>query len=134
MQVDDGDAGSRPIEASRPVVMVANAENALFALLDRWLAEIGCIVIRESSQCSEHANRPRLLIVDIAFPREGGLQMLKQLSDRHPLVPVVVLSGTFLPGTKPGGTVAKKLGAAAVLPTPVSREVLISTVRQLLSV
>jgi DNA-binding NarL/FixJ family response regulator len=40
-----------------------------------------------------HQTQPELLILDLSLPGVSGLRLLEQLAERHPDVPVVVLSG-----------------------------------------
>ncbi|WP_298824681.1 hypothetical protein [uncultured Piscinibacter sp.] len=49
-------------------------------------------------------------------------------------MPVVVLSPTLLPHVSPQGEVARALGAAAVLPSPLSRDLLCDTIATLVNV
>jgi len=61
-------------------VMLVDADPALAELLEEWLAEQGCATVRE---------HPDLVLVDLPFPRERGLQVLRRLGEAHPDTPVV---------------------------------------------
>ena len=59
-----------------------DADPALAELLEEWLAREGCRAVRE---------RPDLVLVDLPFPRERGLQVLKRLGAAYPDIPVVAM-------------------------------------------
>jgi CheY-like chemotaxis protein len=63
-------------------VLLVDADPALAELLEEWLAGQGCRVVQE---------RPDLVLVDLPFPRERGLQRLRQVGDAHPDTPVVAM-------------------------------------------
>lgn len=63
-------------------VLVVDADPALAELLEEWLADHGCRPV---------ADRPQLVLVDLPFPRDRGLQVLKKLGEAHPHTPVVAM-------------------------------------------
>lgn len=109
-------------------VLLLDIEPSTAALFDEWLARDRRCIWQGQAQ----AGNVGLIVIELAFPRQGGRQRLEQLHRLWPGVPVVVLSPTFLGGVSPSGEVARQLGAAAVLPAPVSRETLRATVNGLL--
>lgn len=109
-------------------VLLLDIEPSTAVLFDEWLARDGWRIWQERAP----AGVVRLIVIELAFPRQGGRQRLAQLHGLWPGVPVVVLSPTFLVGVAPRGEVARQLGAAAVLPAPVTRETLRATVNGLL--
>lgn len=111
-----------------PGVLLLDIEPSTAALFDEWLARDG----RRIWQGDAPAGAVGLIVIELAYPRQGGRQRLAQLQRQWPGVPVVALSPTFLVGVSPSGEVARQLGAAAVLPAPVSRETLRATVNGLL--
>jgi CheY-like chemotaxis protein len=112
---------------------VVDADPALFELLQEWLAGNGCAVCSEASHGPGAAAHADAIIVDVPFPRHGGLGTLRRIEAEHPATPIIVLSPTFFTSIDSEGTVARKLGVAAVLPSPVRREALIEAVARLLS-
>jgi len=110
-------------------ILVAEADCALFALLKEWLAAWGC-VLSGACQPDKAQEGYDVIVVDLPFPRQGGLDRLKDLTREHPGTPIVALSGNFLPGVCASGSVARELGVASVLPKPVTRDALITAVRQ----
>jgi two-component system, NtrC family, response regulator AtoC len=73
---------------------------------------------------------PALVILDVAMPRKDGISTLREIRQRHPALPIIMLSGL-------SSTVnivdAMKLGANDFLTKPVPHEVLRQAVDQLLS-
>jgi CheY-like chemotaxis protein len=106
-------------------ILLVDADPALSGLIEEWLAALGCSVVQE---------RPDLILVDVAFPRQGGADVLKRLGAEHPGTPLLALSSNFFGRIERNGAVARALGVAAVLPKPVSREALIAAVRNLVPV
>ena len=113
-----------------PGVLLVDIEPALTGLLQEWLASDG-LQVREAGVA--HAHEPvALILIDLPYPRRDGTRRLQQLARAWPGVPVVVLSATVFAGVAAHGEVARQLGAAAVLATPVARATLRATVRALL--
>jgi CheY-like chemotaxis protein len=111
-------------------VLLCDIEPAMAALFAEWLGADGL-------QADADASRPEppaaLILIELPFPRQGGALRLRELARTWPGVPLVVLSPTLLPGVAPQGEVARTLGAAAVLPAPVSRAALRAAVAQVLA-
>ena len=112
--------------SERPRVLIVGADPALFALLSEWLAAAGI-----DAQDDVRA-RCDLILVDVAFPREGGCERLRALMDRHDGLPVVAVSSAFFANVDSGGCCARQLGVSAVLPKPLARESLLEALRPLL--
>jgi CheY-like chemotaxis protein len=105
-------------------VRVVDADPALRELLEEWLQPLGHRVV-------EGGGRVGLVVIDVASPRQGGLEVLKRIAAEHPGAPQLVLSSSFFPGIDCCGDVARTLGVAGVLPKPVSREAVLAAVRRL---
>ncbi len=112
--------------SERPRVLIAGADPALFALLSEWLAAAG-IDAHDDLQA-----RCDLVLVDFAFPREGGCERLRSMKARYEGTPVVILSSTFFANVDRSGPCARQLGVAAVLPKPIAREALLDALLPLL--
>jgi CheY-like chemotaxis protein len=110
-------------------VLLCDIEPAMAALFAEWLGADGL-------QADADASRPEppaaLILIELPFPRQGGTLRLRELAGAWPGVPLIVLSPTLLPGVSPQGEVARALGAAAVLPAPVSRAALRAAVARVL--
>ncbi len=111
-------------------VLLCDIEPATVALFAEWLAADG---LRADSDAQASAPPVALILIELPFPRQGGQQRLHDLACAWPGVPVIVLSPTLLPGVSPQGEVARALGAAAVLPAPLSRAALREAVARLLT-
>lgn len=115
-----------------PRVLVVDADRALLGLIEEWLNAEGCVVVAQGDADSHEAERFDLVIVDVPFPRDGGVDSVSRLSKRHPMTPILALSSTFFARIECCGPVARALGVACVLPKPVSRQALIDAVRRVL--
>lgn len=111
-------------------ILVADADCALFGLLKEWLAGLGCVLAGACQPDEPAGDGYDVIVVDVPFPKQGGLDAVKDLARQHPGTPIVALSGSFLPGVCGSGRVARELGVASVLPKPVTREALVDAVHQ----
>ena len=111
-------------------ILVVDADPALLDLLEEWLGEQGFRVVAEGE--ASVRNDFDLAIVDVPFPRNGGLARLKRVAESHPGVPVLALSSNFFAGVASTGVVARALGVAGALAKPLSRDALLAAVSELL--
>lgn len=117
-------------ERRRCRVLVIGADNATYGLLAQWLEDAGCEAVDEADAPCAPAGGWQVVVVEVPFPRDG-LAGLRQVGARHPGVPVLALSATFLPHVARSGETARALGVAGVLPKPLQREALVAAVRRL---
>ena len=115
----EGDGGTRAVR-----ILVADADCALYGLLEEWLAASGYVLAGACAPDAARHNGYDLIVVDLPFPREGG-DVLRQLRHEHPDVPIIALSASFFSGVVLSGALARSLGVASVLPKPVTREALL---------
>jgi len=113
-------------------VLVVDADGPMFGLLEAWLIADGCVVLDEHALHRSADESVDLVIVDVPFPRQAGVDWIARIAARHPMAPVLALSSTFIAGIECCGPVARALGAACVLPNPCSREALLGAVRRLI--
>jgi CheY-like chemotaxis protein len=111
-------------------ILVADTDCALFGLLSEWLAACGCVLAGACGPDEDAHERYDVIVVDVPFPRQGGLDVLKDLAREHPHTPIVAISANFLPGVEASGAVARELGVSSVLAKPVNRDALIAAVQQ----
>lgn len=121
--------GDRGPDAIR--ILVADADCALYGLLEEWLAGSGYVLAGACAPDEEAHDGYHLIVVDLPFPRAGG-DVLSQLRREHPGTPIIALSASFFPGVELSGVLARALGVASVLPKPVTREALIVALRHAL--
>jgi CheY-like chemotaxis protein len=107
--------------------LVAGVELALFELLREWLCAAGFDVEHEHGGGHHAVN---LLILDVAYPRECGREVVRAAQARHPGVPIIALSPAFTAGAQGSRNVARDLGVAKVLAQPVQREAFIAAVTE----
>lgn len=119
------DAGPRPLR-----VIVVGADAALLGLLDAWLGEQGCSVMAEPAHDCAAPPDADLVLVDVPFPRQGGLDVLGRVARTYAGTPVLALSAGFFAGIGASGAVARALGVAAALPKPLSRDALLAAVQR----
>lgn len=121
----------RRASAPHPVLVV-DADPALRGLLEEWMGECACELTYADTGGDRPPGRFDLVVVDIAFPRQVGPELLRRLSEDHPGTPIVALSPTFLGSVACAGALARTLGAARVLSKPVSRGALLAAACHLL--
>ena len=124
-------SGARAPDLRGLRVLVADADCALYGLLEEWLAGEGFELSGACAPDEPARDGYDLIVVDVPFPREG-VEMLRRLGREHPGTPIVALSAAFFPSVEASGALARELGVAAVLPKPVTREALISAASRVL--
>lgn len=127
--------GSARREASqRPFrVRIVDADMAWRVLLEEWLQALGCVVVGEPADGAS-PTPVDLVIVDLPFPRQGGVDLVKRISTGHPATPIVALSSNFFSRIDCCGPVANALGVNCVLPKPATRDAIAAAVRRVLPV
>jgi CheY-like chemotaxis protein len=118
-------------------ILIIDDDDQVRLMLRRTLEAAG----HETSEASngkdglmEFAERPvDLIITDIYMPEKEGLETIIELKRDHPAVHIIAISGgsrevdiDFLP-------VAERLGAERTFSKPVDREVLVTTIDELLA-
>ena len=115
-------------------VCVIDGDSAWRVLLEEWLQGLGCDVVPQAGDADAPAPTVDLVIIDLPFPRQGGVDLVKRITSRHPATPIVALSSSFFSRIECCGAVARGLGVDCVLPKPATREALAAAVRRVLPV
>jgi DNA-binding NarL/FixJ family response regulator len=134
MHTDSTDPTTNPadtsVRAPRPLhAQLIDVEPATTELIELWLGAEGWLLRSDA----EPGDAVDIIVVELAFPRHADRQRIRTLSEVWPDAPVIVLSPTFFADVPAHGDVARQLGVAAVLATPLSRDGLRSTVARLLA-
>lgn len=109
-------------------VLLVDADPLLACLLEEWLAAEG--LATHTVPPAGGASACRLVIVDLPYPRRGGVDSIREVASRHPGVPIIALSPTLFSSVESCGTVSRALGVDCVLAKPTTRERLLSAVRR----
>lgn len=112
-------------------VRLVDADSAWRGLLEQWLQAMNCTVAPEPDGESQPP-AVDLVIVDVPFPRRGGVDLVRRIATQHPATPILALSTNFFSGIECNGPVARALGVDCVLPKPATREALAAAVRLVL--
>jgi DNA-binding response OmpR family regulator len=118
--------------ATAPRLLIVDADPALQDLLEEWLSAQAYSIAREWGEGCRVQGSFDLIIVDVPFPRGGGLDVLKRMGARHPGTPILALSSSFFAGVENHGLVARSLGVAGVLAKPLTCNALIAGVQRAL--
>ncbi len=129
-------ASTEPSAAHPPRrVLLVDVDRGLVELIEAWLVDEGFAVAQAAScmvQASDPVGRVDLAILEVPFPRQGGVDCARRIGSRFPGVPILALSSTFFAGVESDGPVARALGVDRVLAKPLSRDSLMRAVHRLL--
>ena len=125
------DAAARRGTSTPRRVRLVDADTTWRELLGQWLTTLGCTVLPEPAD-GDNPPPADLVIVDVPFPRRGGVDLVRHIASQHPATPILALSTNFFSGIECCGPVARALGVDCVLPKPATREALATAVRLVL--
>lgn len=117
-------------------ILLIDDDPTIQMVFSRFLSNSGFEVIQAENGLKGiellKAHDPDLVITDILMPEMDGLEMLMELRNSHPGMPVITMSGGLR--NEPGSVHerAQIYGATRVLEKPVSLNILLSTVHELL--
>jgi len=75
---------------------------------------------------------PDLIITDILMPEMTGLEVMQNIRDHHPELPVIAISGGMRRSSINVLPLAKRFGACKALEKPISRDTLLQAIEELL--
>jgi CheY-like chemotaxis protein len=114
-------------------ILIADDDESVRSLLRATLPEDGYEVVeaRDGVEALElmAQERPDLVLLDWSMPRRAGADVLDEIKQRHPALPVVVLTAEHQP---PHRALAEALGVDVFLTKPFSPIELLDTVERLL--
>ena len=76
---------------------------------------------------------PDLIISDLIMPEKEGLETIRELKKLNPDVPIIAISGGGIQDPKMYLDLASKFGAIRTFAKPVDNEILLSTIKEILS-
>ena len=104
----------------RPLVLIADDEEAIRGLLKRALAGIDCRVVEaaDGEQAARLAreNKPDIVMLDLEMPKKNGLLVLRELLPELPTSGFMIITGY---GEEKSGLEALRLGALDYVSKPV---------------
>jgi CheY-like chemotaxis protein len=118
-------------------IVIYEENDLMRALLEEWLSEVGYGVHAAASH-DRHTGPPGdghpadLVIVSLYMPKQGGVQLVREIQAMHPGAPLIAISGQFLPGLSAGGAIAQALGVQQVIAKPLTRSDLLAAVRAII--
>ena len=114
------------------VLLVDDEEEFVTTLAERLqLRDIIPFVATDGNEALRiiETERPPVVVMDVMMPVLGGLDVLRQIRNRHPMIQVILLTGH---GSKQDGIKGKRLGAFDYLVKPVKIERLIQKMHEAL--
>lgn len=118
-------------------ILIIEDDEAVRTMLSLTLAHFGHAVIEardgeEGLMLFKH-NKTDLVITDIVMPEKEGLEVLMTLRKKVPPVKMIAISGGGRQSAKDNLHIAKLMGATRVLAKPVTTEVLMAVVNEVLA-
>jgi DNA-binding response OmpR family regulator len=117
-------------------ILIVDDDDAVRGMLQMFFTRNGYTVKvaedgAEGERCVQ-AEMPTLLITDIMMPNEDGMELLMNLRDKAPDLPVIAISGGSRGFSYDPLPVAKKLGARCVFSKPLDPQELLAAVKELI--
>jgi DNA-binding NtrC family response regulator len=119
-------------EKTRKILVVDDEQNMRIALYEALSRNGHQVVLAEDGQKAlelVEKEAPALVITDIKMPRLDGLELLRRLKEKHPELPVIIMTGY---ATINSAVEALKHGASDYILKPFPVEVIEDTVAQVL--
>jgi DNA-binding response OmpR family regulator len=118
-------------------VVIYEENDLMRGLLEEWLSEAGYRVHAAASHDLYGGRRADagpadLIIVSVSMPKHSGAQLVCEIQAKHPGLPLIAISGQFLPGLSANGAIAHGLGVQQVIAKPLTRGDLLGAVRAII--
>jgi len=108
---------------SKTKVLIVDDDADMLENYDRMLGRLGyqCITLQDPSTVDDvvHRHQPDVVLSDLKMPQKDGIQIIRQLHQSHPEVPVILITAY---GTIPSAVQAMQEGAFDYLAKPFSSE------------
>jgi DNA-binding response OmpR family regulator len=109
-------------------VVVIEADDLIRELLQRWLSEVGYVVVLAHAGNPPAREPPCLVIANVPDPRRGQAP-IRGLQAAY-AAPVLALSARFQRGLASSRNAARSVGVRRVLPKPFTRKELLLAVQE----
>jgi DNA-binding response OmpR family regulator len=121
-------------------VLVIDDDRSVGAALEMLLAQQGCdTILATDSRAGVQAfdsSKFDVVMIDIFMPGIDGLEIIKSIRERMPMVPIVAMSGFRFRNSKPSAPdflgMATKLGATCCLRKPFTPQQLMAAINSCL--
>ena len=114
-------------------ILVVDDEGIVLDSCQRVLKEDGLEVLLVTSADKAIAaiedEEPSVLLMDVKMPVRDGMDLMREVKERWPDVPIIVMSGYPTPDTITDGA---KMGADAFIAKPFTPDELLETIRQVI--
>jgi CheY-like chemotaxis protein len=119
-----------------PTVLVVDDAAVDRKLIGGILGKAAELQVQFASDAAEALARieelwPDLILTDLVMPGKNGLELVKEVVDRYPRIPIVLMTGK---GTEETAVHALQAGAANYVPKSAMHNYLVETVRDVLEV
>ena len=113
-------------------VLVVDDDELIRAQLVLLLNHAGYRVHSAASLSAPVQENADLVIVSIYMPKHAGARLASEIRAAYPRTPVVAISAQFRSGLSCAGATAQTLGVTQVIAKPLTRDVLLATVRAII--
>jgi FixJ family two-component response regulator len=114
-------------------IVFVDDEPRVCSTVSKTLERVGLDVrcFQCAADCLTHLTQELcdLLITDVRMPGQDGMELLREVKERHPWLPVVVVTGY---GDVPTAVRAMKAGAADFIEKPLDRDTFLQAVQSVL--
>lgn len=118
-------------------ILVVEDDNSVSELIQAVLeTKSHSIMVASSAEKSRNllaSGSFDLAIVDIILPGQGGMDLILELHEQFPALPIILTSGKIDMGQSVFKALAQQFGVISVLPKPFTVEELLSTVDKTLT-